>query len=193
MSIFRIFCGGGILDGIIFRIRIRLQKDVLKKTELWRGKLYYLGSNVRLHTNYLGDPYLISIEDNVSVAAGVRFINHDISCYNVARYLQRPENEFDSVGPIILRENCFIGAYSILMPNSSVGKNSIVASGSIVTKHIPDGEVWGGTPAKFIMTIEEYAQKLEQKCSKYPWMNKKNISLDELKRERQKFFFKDYL
>ena len=50
----------------------------------------------------------------------------------------------DSVGSIVLRENCFIGAFSTLMPNCSVGKNSIVAAGSIVTKHIPDNEVWGG-------------------------------------------------
>lgn len=188
MSFLKKIVGGGVFSNILFRIRLKLEKDVLKKTELWRGKLFYLGKNVRLYTNHLGDPYLVSIEDNVSVAAEVRFINHDISCYNVARYLNKPEESFDSVGSIELHENCFVGAYSILMPNCSVGKNSIVASGSIVTKKIPDGEVWGGVPAKFIMTIDDYARKLEEKCNDYPWMGK-TLSYEELVRERQDYFF----
>lgn len=37
------------------------------------------------------------------------------------------------------------------MPNTSVGKNSVITAGSIVTKHVPDNEGWGA-PAHFIMT-----------------------------------------
>lgn len=63
------------------------------------------------------------------------------------------------------------------MPNCSVGKNSIIAAGSIVTKHVPDNEVWGGIPAKFIMTTEEYAKKMKEKSEQLPWMplNKKKL------------------
>lgn len=39
-------------------------------------------------------------------------------------------------------------------------KNSILAAGSVLTKNVPDGEVCGGCPAKYIMTTEEYANKL---------------------------------
>lgn len=84
--------------------------------------------------------------------------------------------------------NCFVGANTIFMPNCSVGKNSIIAAGSIVTKHVPDNEVWGGIPAKFIMTTEEYAHKLKDKSHEFPWMplEKKNIMTEsELIRFRQ--------
>ena len=35
----------------------------------------------------------------------------------------------------------------------TIGKNSVVAAGSVVVKSIPDNEVWGGNPAKFIKGI----------------------------------------
>lgn len=36
----------------------------------------------------------------------------------------------------------------------TIGKNSIVGAGSIVTKDIPDNEVWAGNPARFIRKRE---------------------------------------
>ena len=116
-----------------------------ERCEMLRPQFYHLGENVELHTLDFGtEPYLISIDDNVCVAAGVRFITHDVSCFRMAQYLGVPKTSVDKVGCIKLLENCFIGAYSILMPNVTVGKNSVVAAGSVVTKDIPDGEVWGG-------------------------------------------------
>ena len=50
-------------------------------------KLFYkLGKNSKVYTNNIGtEPYLIKIGDFVNVAAGVKFINHDISCENISR------------------------------------------------------------------------------------------------------------
>ena len=107
-----------------------------------RDKFYYLGKNVELYTiNFGTEPYLVSIHDNVIVAAGVNFVNHDVSVFNVARLLGLRRGDIDKVGSIELFENCFIGTSTILMPNCSVGKNSVIAAGSIVTKHVPDNEV----------------------------------------------------
>lgn len=102
--------------------------------------------------NFDTESYLISIHDNVICAADVRFVNHDVSIFNVARLLGLRRGDIDKEGSIELFDNCFVGADTILMPNCSVGKNSIIAAGSIVTKHVPDNEVWGGVPATFIMT-----------------------------------------
>jgi acetyltransferase-like isoleucine patch superfamily enzyme len=48
----------------------------------------------------------------------------------------------------------FIGARCIILKGVTIGEKSIVAAGSVVTKNIPEGEVWGGNPAKFIKKIE---------------------------------------
>ena len=168
--------------------------DAHSYAEAMRPYFYYLGRNVKLYKPQLGtEPYLISIDD-VVCASGVIFINHDVSCFNVARYLNVDERTFSKVGPISLHKNAFIGAKTILMPNTSVGENSIVAAGSVVTKKIPDGEVWGGNPAKFIMTTKQYAEKLISN-NDYPWIDSqtgllKNVEEEELISIRQKFFFK---
>lgn len=36
----------------------------------------------------------------------------------------------------------------------TIGRNSVVGAGSIVTKDIPDNEVWAGNPARFIRKLE---------------------------------------
>lgn len=175
----------------------RTKMNPRELAESFRPMLYHLGTNVSFYTSNLGtEPYLISIGDNVTIAANVNFVTHDVSVFNIARYLHRPENSLDKVGCIVIEDNAFIGAFSTLMPNCRIGKNSIVAACSVVTKQIPDNEVWGGIPAKFIMTTEEYAKSSVARSDAYPWMDptnmsRKELSEDELVRQRQKYFFSD--
>ncbi len=115
-----------------------------ERAELMRDKFYYLGKNVELYTMYFGtEPWLISIHDNAVCAGNVQFINHDVSVHRLASSLGLKRGEISKLGSIELFENCFVGHGTILMPNSSVGRNSIIAAGSVVTKHVPDNEVWG--------------------------------------------------
>ena len=53
-------------------------------------------------------------------------------------------------GPVILQKNCKVGTHSTIMPNVTVGENSIIAAYSFVTKKIPNNELWAGIPAKKI-------------------------------------------
>ena len=48
--------------------------------------------------------------------------------------------------------NCFIGAYSIIMPGVRVGDECIVGSGSVVTKDVPSNSIVGGNPARVIQS-----------------------------------------
>lgn len=175
-----------------FRLKMR-RASATQRAELMRDKFYHLGKNVELYTLEFGtEPYLISIHDNVIVAAAVKFINHDVSVFNMARLLGLRRGDIDKIGGIELFDNCFVGAHTTLMPGCSVGRNSVIAAGSIVTKHVPDGEVWGGIPAKFIMTTEEYARRLQAKSAQFPWMpleKKKAMGEAELIRCRQQYFF----
>lgn len=49
-------------------------------------------------------------------------------------------------------KNCFIGAYSMILPGVRVGDGCIVGSGSVVTRDIPPNCIVAGNPAKIIRT-----------------------------------------
>ena len=55
---------------------------------------------------------------------------------------------------IHLEPNVWIGCNSVVLPGCRVGRNSVVAAGSVVTKSIPPDEIWGGVPARFIRKID---------------------------------------
>jgi acetyltransferase-like isoleucine patch superfamily enzyme len=55
--------------------------------------------------------------------------------------------------PIKINDHAFIGGNSIILKGVEIGKNSVVAAGSVVTKSIPANEIWGGNPARFIREL----------------------------------------
>ena len=55
--------------------------------------------------------------------------------------------------PVRLKRGCWIGAGATILPGVTVGENSIVGAASVVTKDVPDNEIWAGNPAKFIKKI----------------------------------------
>lgn len=61
----------------------------------------------------------------------------------------------------IIGDKCFIGANSIILPGISIGHNSIVAAGSVVTKNVPKNCIVAGNPAKIIkqnITTKKYGK-----------------------------------
>lgn len=51
---------------------------------------------------------------------------------------------------VILMDGCDIGSRSTILPGVTIGEGAIVGAGSVVTKSVPDYEVWAGVPAKRI-------------------------------------------
>ncbi|MCQ2071002.1 MAG: sugar O-acetyltransferase, partial [archaeon] len=59
-----------------------------------------------------------------------------------------PENRGDcDCRPIVVGDGVWIGSGSKVMPGVTIGKDAIVAAGSVVTKDVPDGAVVAGVPA----------------------------------------------
>lgn len=59
-----------------------------------------------------------------------------------------------SKGKIIIEENVWIGEQVVILSNVHIGKGSIIAAGSIVTKNIPAYSIAAGNPAKVIKNIK---------------------------------------
>jgi acetyltransferase-like isoleucine patch superfamily enzyme len=126
------------------------------------------------------EPYLISIGKHVLMSGKVAFFTHD-----GATWVFRDRPEFKDVvkyGRITIHDNCFIGYGSIILPGVSIGPNSVVAAGSVVTKDVPPGMVAGGVPAKVITDVETFAQKCKEACPPYDveryWQDKRAVLLE---------------
>lgn len=104
------------------------------------------------------DPELISIGDNVMIASGVEFINHDI----VAHMLNKKYDTHDfqpMKGCISIGDNVMIGAGTVILPNVRIGSNVVIGAGSIVCKDIPDNVVAAGVPCRVVGDFDKLVEK----------------------------------
>lgn len=131
------------------------------------GGLHSVGKSVRISLGCnITDPTLVRIGNNFTLA-DCTLLGHD----GVIRILNaRFDKKLDSVGPIDIRDNCFIGYGAIVMPRVNIGPDSIVSAGAVVTKDVPPGVVVGGNPAKVICTTEELVARMEARAETYPWI-----------------------
>ena len=102
------------------------------------------------------EPYLITIGRHVGIAAEVMFITHDGGTY-VFRHQERYKKVI-KYGRINIEDNCIIGARVIILPGVTIGPNSVIAAGSVVSRSVPPGVLAAGNPAKPVMTIHQYAE-----------------------------------
>lgn len=92
----------------------------------------------------------IEIEDNVLIGSGAKIWDTD---FHPLDYNDRMEDMESQSLPVHIKEGAFIGACSIILKGVTIGKHSVVGAGSVVTKSVPDNEVWGGNPARFIKKL----------------------------------------
>lgn len=104
------------------------------------------------------EPWLIEIGSRVSIAAGVVFVTHDGASRVIRDRIPGGSPFGNSFAPIRVRDNTVIGLRSILMPGVTIGPDSIVGAGSLVTRSVPPGSVACGVPARVVQTIEEFVE-----------------------------------
>ena len=56
--------------------------------------------------------------------------------------------------PVVLEDNVWIGDRAIICKGVTIGENSIIGAGAVVTKNVPPNSVFAGNPAKLVKTLE---------------------------------------
>ena len=148
------------------------------------GGILGTGCHISSDVVFGTEPYLITIGNNVRLTHGVKFVTHDGGIW-VLRQMGLLEDA-DLFGKISIGDNTHIGWDSIIMPGVRIGKNCIIGVGAVVTKDIPDNSVAVGVPAKVIETIEQYYEKVKDKCD-----FTKHMTWDEKKAYIIKKYFSD--
>lgn len=130
--------------------------------------------------NFGTEPYLLSFGDNVYVASGVRFVNHDIA----AKMFQHmdPQGRYTSrVGKIEVGNNVFIGAGATILYDVKIGDNVIVAAGALVNADLPESGIYGGVPARKIGDFQDYMAKSRAYSQEVPWNDGEELAVRKQK------------
>jgi len=109
-----------------------------------------IGNNVGMSDVTITCHECITIGNNVIIGVGAQIRDTDNHSLNPEDRIRGLDWENKKTSPIIIKDNVFIGAYAFILKGVNVGNNSIVGACSVVTKNIPDNEIWAGNPAKFI-------------------------------------------
>lgn len=156
----RIYCVSNTVDGITIGNEVSINSCMKSnpiggdtRTVLFakgKGKIY-IGDGCGISNATLFACDSITLGNNVLVGGNTKIYDSDFHWLNFER---RMNEQGGATSPIVVKDGAFIGAHSIILKGVIIGEKSIVGAGSVVTKSIPDGEIWAGNPAKFIRKIE---------------------------------------
>lgn len=140
-------------------------KNIGEGTRIWQFCVIFakakIGANCNICAHVLIENDVI-IGDNVTVKSGVQlwdglriennvFIGPNVTFTN--DLYPRSKVYPDQFLNTIVKEGASIGANSTILPGITIGENSMVGAGSLVTKDVPSGVVVFGSPAKIMRKI----------------------------------------
>ena len=91
----------------------------------------------------------VVIGNNVVLSVDVKIIDSGLESTDFIR-IKKP---LHISAAVIIEDDVWIGAGAIVLPGVTLGKKSIVAAGSVVTKNVPQGVVVAGNPARIIRVL----------------------------------------
>ena len=117
----------------------------------WGGKHVHFGNGVYANFNLtLVDDTDIFVGDNVMFAPNVVVAG---ATHPISPTLRAKKGQYNL--PVKIENNVWIGASTVILPGVTIGENSVIGAGSIVTKDIPANVVAVGNPCKVLREITE--------------------------------------
>ena len=146
-------------------IRMMMCMGSKKRGALARKHHFFgmVGENVRILPRTLPVySELIFIHNNVSIGRNADFVTHDAIDFTLNKLPedQRMDYKFkERIGCIEIMDNVMIGSNSVILYDTRIGPNVIIASGSVVTKDCEPNSVYAGIPARKIGTFDDFMKR----------------------------------
>lgn len=113
-----------------------------------------VGNNLGISQAALVCHKSITIGNNVKIGGGTCIYDTDFHALDHNLRANAKSDFSNKVKrPVIIGNNVFIGAHSIILKGVTIGVNSIIGAGSVLTKSVPPNQIWAGNPAKFIRNL----------------------------------------
>lgn len=96
----------------------------------------------------------VEIGKNVMIGGGTQIFDNDFHSLALNNRLFQKEQDIPTK-PVIIKDGVFIGARCIILKGVTIGYNSVIGAGSVLTKNVPDNEIWAGNPASLIRRLHD--------------------------------------
>ena len=146
----------GRLYHIVAHYKYRMRIRVMIARGLVIGKNVTIAKTAIIDTSY---PYLIRIGNDCSIAEQVRIWAHDGSPFKFTSGHAR-------LGRVEIKDNCFIGDRSTILPGVMIGPNVLVVAGSVVNRDIPPNSCVAGVPARVYARFDEYIERNQRQIER---------------------------
>ncbi len=131
----------------------------------WGGKHVHFGKGVYTNFNFTAvDDTHIFVGDYTMFGPNVILAT---AGHPILPELRQKTYEYNM--PIHIGKNCWLGAGVIVLPGISIGDNSVIGAGSVVTKDIPSNVVAVGNPCRVLRQINEHDREYYFKDRKIDW------------------------
>jgi len=124
-------------DGEFCRTRVitnyKNSKIIIGDNSLLRGATIWASDKITIGNNFLAAPFAWVVDNDA----------HGIDP-------ARRDNRYAKAAPVTIGNNVWVGYRAIVLKGVSIGDNSIIAAGAIVTKSIPADSIAAGIPAKVV-------------------------------------------
>ena len=145
-----VYCGTKIGDNVLLGDFCSIREDCIV------GNNCLISRNVSVNYNTtIGD--FTKIMDNSHITGNMKIGNHVFISVLVAttndNTMGREEYSEDHVQGAIIEDYVTVGAAANILPQVTIGKNSIIGAGAVVTKDVPESKVVMGVPAKIIRNV----------------------------------------
>jgi len=120
-----------------------LRCKIKENVEIWKPKNLFIGNNCVIgRGNVLNCEGMLYLGNNVEIGPYV-----SIYTINHTTIISGMKSKLKTVEPVLIGNNVWIGTHSIILPGVTIGDNTIVAAGSVVTHSFGDDNVIAGVPA----------------------------------------------
>lgn len=110
-------------------------------------------NNLIGYNHWSSEPYLITVGNNCQLT------DCKIFTHGGGGAIRASHPDFDAFGKVVIGNYVYIGTGALIMPGVTIGDNSLIAAGSVVTKSIPAGSVAAGNPARVLCSVEDYYER----------------------------------
>ena len=113
-----------------------------------------IGNNVGMSSIAIVASNRIWLKNNIRIGGNVIIYDTDFHSLIPQERLSKHDPGIKT-DPVIIEDNVFIGAHSMILKGVTIGSNSVIGAASLVSTNIPANEIWGGNPARFIRKLDD--------------------------------------